>query len=176
MSFWFLLPFILQALVMIADEFYFHYRRGLPLWERIGHPLDTLTVLACFGWIYWQAPTVFHVKVYVALAIFSILFVTKDGKVHTRYCVAGENWLHDLLFILHPLVLIAAFLIWPSLHPDALGIFPASWETSPFLRKFFQGQLLLMILFWIYQIVYWNFLWKAPESLSPKSTTTSMMP
>jgi len=28
---------------MGVDEFYFHRRRGLPRWERLAHPLDTMT-------------------------------------------------------------------------------------------------------------------------------------
>ena len=38
-----------QAALMMVDELHFHRRRGLPRWERIGHPLDTATVLVCYG-------------------------------------------------------------------------------------------------------------------------------
>ncbi len=42
------LPFVLQGLVMVVDEFIIHEKRGLPSWERYGHPLDSFTVLAAF--------------------------------------------------------------------------------------------------------------------------------
>ncbi len=41
-------PFALQGLAILVDEFYFHRRRGLPIWERWGHPLDTLSLLICW--------------------------------------------------------------------------------------------------------------------------------
>ncbi len=152
-------PFLLQNAIMIVDEFYFHYQRGLPRWERIGHPLDTLTILSCFSWILFIPPHPFSTKVYLSLAIFSCLFVTKDEWVHIRFCRPGENWIHAILFMLHPLLLISAFLIWPLLH-----------STEPSILKiFFYGQFSLTILFLIYQILYWNFLWKE----QPKSTIAS---
>lgn len=44
------IPFPLQMICMAVDEAHFHRWRGLPRWERLGHSLDTLTVLACFMW------------------------------------------------------------------------------------------------------------------------------
>ena len=41
----------LQALVMAVDEFYCHYRRELPRWERWGHPLDTFFSFTAVGTI-----------------------------------------------------------------------------------------------------------------------------
>src|SRR5262249_11498801 len=43
-------PSLLQAPAMAVDEGWYHNRRGLPRWERIGHPLDTLTVAATYGY------------------------------------------------------------------------------------------------------------------------------
>ncbi len=43
---------------------------GLGAWERIGHPLDTSTVLACLGWVLF-APTQRSVEFYVLLALVS---------------------------------------------------------------------------------------------------------
>jgi hypothetical protein len=40
------IPFALQMCCMAVDEVHFHRQRGLPRWERLGHPLDTLTVCA----------------------------------------------------------------------------------------------------------------------------------
>ena len=46
-----MLPIALQAMAMVVDEGWFHRRRGLPRWERLGHPLDTLTIAVCLGWL-----------------------------------------------------------------------------------------------------------------------------
>jgi len=42
-----LIPFGVQAFLIILDEYVFHIKRALPKWERIGHPLDTLSVVVC---------------------------------------------------------------------------------------------------------------------------------
>ena len=66
-----LLPFGLQMFCMAFDELYFHRRRGLPQWERIGHPLDTLTVVICLLWLLSVPPSSGAVAIYAGLAIFS---------------------------------------------------------------------------------------------------------
>ncbi len=124
-----LIPFIVQMAVITFDEFYFHVRRGLPKWERIGHPLDTLTVLGCFAFIAWVPYSPLTLKLYIGLALFSCLFVTKDEFVHKECCPASEQWLHALLFLNHPVVLTAAGLLWPiidgaSVPPGSQGSFP----------------------------------------------------
>ena len=137
----FAIPFALQGLAILFDEFYFHHRRGLPVWERRGHPLDTLTVLLCFGFLLLFSPTEANVWIYSALAIFSSIFVTKDEAVHAKYCTVSENWLHAVLYILHPLVFIGAGILWyQNSAPQILLV-----------------QTLIVFLFLIYQIGYWNF-------------------
>jgi 2-polyprenyl-6-hydroxyphenyl methylase/3-demethylubiquinone-9 3-methyltransferase len=137
---WLMIPIALQAAAMLIDEGWFHRRRGLPRWERIGHPLDTLTILACLGWLALSAPEDAHaLPVYVALAVFSTLFVTKDEAVHARLCTAGEHWLHALLFTLHPIVLAAFAMLWWS------------QETTLVLV-----QLAITSGFLVYQITYWT--------------------
>jgi 2-polyprenyl-6-hydroxyphenyl methylase/3-demethylubiquinone-9 3-methyltransferase len=127
-----------QAFAMIVDEFHFHRRRGLPRWERIGHPLDTLTIALCLAWLL-VAPRAW--EGYVALAIASTLFVTKDEGVHAKQCGAGEHWLHAVLFALHPIVLAAfAWLAWQG------------------YRSVLVGQLAITLAFMTYQVVYWNLL------------------
>ncbi len=136
------IPIALQAVVMLIDEAWFHRRRGLPRWERIGHPLDTATIVVCLGWLLGSRP---HdpgaLAVYAGLAVFSSLFVTKDESVHLRCCSAGEQWLHAILFVLHPIVLAAFGLAW--------------WSGYELLLV---GQLVLSLAFMTYQIVYWNVL------------------
>jgi 2-polyprenyl-6-hydroxyphenyl methylase / 3-demethylubiquinone-9 3-methyltransferase len=130
-------PIGLQALAMIVDEAYFHHRRELPRWERIGHPLDTLTIVLCLLWLLLGG----GLSVYIALAIASTLFVTKDEWVHAEHCRPGEQWLHAVLFALHPIVLAAfGYLAWHG-------------ETTLLV-----GQLAITSGFMLYQLVYWNVL------------------
>ena len=140
-----ILPFFLQGIFMVMDEFYFHQRRGLLRWERIGHPLDTLTVLACFS--YLEFSTQFSPTAYFCLSAFSCLFITKDEFVHKEHSSGAENWLHSVLFILHPIVLYCAYLI---------------AHEGP-MRPFFIAQFVLATLMLGFQVFYWNFLKANPK-------------
>ncbi|MBC7754921.1 MAG: hypothetical protein H7Z71_11835 [Moraxellaceae bacterium] len=146
------IPFGLQAVAMFFDEFYFHRKRGLPLWERIGHPFDTLTVLSCYLFIFYAAPTDANLKIYIALCAFSSLFITKDEFVHTERCEARENWLHAVLFVLHPVTFLAAGLIWKQ-------------NTYP---EFLLVQPIVTFLFMLYQILYWSPLWNKKNQINLK--------
>lgn len=137
----FVVPVALQALAMVVDEAYFHRKRGLPRWERIGHPLDTLTIVACLTWLLATTPGETTLGVYVGLAIFSSLFVTKDEWIHAKHCEPGEQWLHAVLFVLHPIVLAAFGIVWWLGERDVLVL-----------------QLVVAIAFATYQTVYWNVL------------------
>ena len=139
------LPFAIQGLVMFFDELYFHRKRGLPLWERLGHPLDTLTVLGCYLFMLFNQPTDLNLKIYIGLAVFSCLFITKDEFVHSEHCEPAENWLHSLLFVLHPICFLAAFLVWQ--------------EQKDFI--FLKAQAVVIFCFMIYQITYWSFFGKS---------------
>lgn len=134
------LPFILQGLCMLVDEFYFHEKRGLPLWEKLGHPLDTLTVGICYAYLLFGSP---HLMVYVALASFSCLFITKDEWIHTEKCSAPENWLHAMLFVLHPLSFLSAYYLVQNGEVSFLKI-----QTS------------VIFLFMFYQAIRWSFPWR----------------
>lgn len=136
-----LVPIALQALAMLVDEGWFHRRRGLPRWERIGHPLDTLTFVICLGWLLAGGSA----HGYLALAVGSTLFVTKDEPIHAQRCSAGEHWLHAALFVLHPLVL-AAFYCLPA----------------PVLV----GQLAVTLAFLAYQVIYWNVIRVEPRRIN----------
>lgn len=131
----------LQASAMFVDEGHFHASRQLPRWERLGHPLDTLSVALCYGWLSVASPRAPHaLAVYVALAAISCLLVTKDEVVHARLCTPAEHWLHAVLFVLHPIVLAAFAMAW--------------LEGS---RALVAGQLALTVAFGTYQLVRWNF-------------------
>ncbi len=139
------LPFVIHALCMLFDEFYFHHKRSLGKWERLGHPIDTLSVLICFAIPLFNGA----LSYYVAMSIFSSILITKDEWVHQKECEAQEQWLHSVLFVLHPILLAlygAAFYS-PSQHLSLIH------SQAPFL-------LLTTFLFGLYQFFYWNFLCK----------------
>jgi hypothetical protein len=139
---WLAMPLLAQGGAMLFDELYFHRRRGLPRWERIGHPIDTASVIACYAFAWSVAPSRAALGVYVLLAGFSCLLVTKDEGVHARRCSVGEQWLHSVLFVLHPIVLGASALLWLNGERTLLAI-----------------QAGLTLLFGLYQILYWNMPW-----------------
>jgi hypothetical protein len=159
-------PFVVQAIAMAVDEFYFHRKRGLGLWERIGHPVDTLTTLACIAWVLAVPPTTRTVTVYLALAFVSCLCITKDEFVHARRCSPGEHWLHALLFVLHPMCLAVLGLLWPAQHgsPSAL---PAWLASTSVVGRLLLGQFLLTGAFGLYQTFYWNLPWTKRPVESP---------
>ena len=136
-----LLPALLQGLAMFVDEFVFHRRRGLPRWERLGHPLDTLTVASCYGWLVAMPASRPHaLGVYVGLCAFSCLFITKDELVHAKLCEPLETWLHAVLFVLHPMVFLGFGVIWLS-GTEARVLKAALLSTLAVLA---------------YQFLYWN--------------------
>jgi hypothetical protein len=141
----FFVPFIVQAVVITYDEFYFHIKRGLPLWERIGHPIDTLSIVLCLAFVLVFPYSKVLILPFALLAALSCLLVTKDEFVHKEHCDAKEQWLHALLFLNHPLVLISTGWMWGQ-----------GGRFNPFLTV----QLILVSLFCVYQLVYWNLVWK----------------
>lgn len=154
-------PFALQGLAIFVDEFYFHRARGLPQWEKIGHPLDTLTVGLCFGYLLAMPFSRGASLGFVALSVFSCVFVTKDEWVHKKECSANELWLHSLLFVLHPIVLILAGFIWYlRSNPSVAAL--SGWDNSLMSLAWLavQTQAAIVAVFFVYQLVYWNFIWK----------------
>ncbi len=146
---------------MVFDEGYFHIRRGLPKWERIGHPIDTLSVLLCMGFVLFVPFSAKALWIYCALSILSTLLVTKDEFVHKHHCPAAENWLHAFLFTLHPITLISAGFIWPIVQGCEVSPWIARWLSAPEpLALFLKLQFGTMSFFLVYQIAYWNFLWE----------------
>lgn len=128
-----------QGLLMLVDEFYFHYERGLPKWERYGHPLDTFFFFIVF---LFSATAKFdsnNIPIFIGLSFFSCLFITKDEWVHSQQCGPGEQWLHSILFIIHPLSLYVCYFFW---HEGQ--------------QHLIQLQALLIFVFMLYQIFYWN--------------------
>ncbi|MFS8564283.1 MAG: hypothetical protein LVR00_08275 [Rhabdochlamydiaceae bacterium] len=159
-----IVPFIVQLIAMSIDEGYFHWKRGLPKWERIGHPIDTLSVVICFLFVFFVPFSSGALKIFIGLAAISCLLVTKDEFVHKHVCPASENWLHALLFINHPIILTATGLIWCATSSPAIPQWIVNWlGQSKELRAFLVFQIIGSSLFMIYQIVYWNFIWKEKQ-------------
>lgn len=132
------LPLALQAIAIVFDEFYFHYKRSpLPNWERFGHPIDTLSVILTLSILLIFPEEEFSSPLYWSAAAFSCALITKDEWIHHKLCTAGEQWLHAILFILHPISFYVLFEI--SKNPE--------WTFILWV------QFLILTIFWIYQLL-----------------------
>ena len=161
MDFLLLMPTMIQGLAMVFDEFYFHRRRGLGRWERIGHPVDTATVLLAYGLLLWGPASRTTIIAFIVASLVSSLVITKDEFVHQKECLPGESWLHAVLFVLHPMALGAAGVSWYLMHdPTALLWSELSFLSAADLNLALYGQAALISGFLIYQTVYWNGPWK----------------
>lgn len=137
-----ILPFLLQMPLIVFDEWAFHRKRALPKWERIGHPLDTLSVVIALLLPAFFAYSPPLLKVFIGLSLISCLMVTKDEWVHKHHCPAAEHWVHALLFLNHPILLTGAGFLWASDLP---------WGPA-----FLKMQMGFAFLFMLYQAIYWN--------------------
>ena len=131
------IAFSVQGIAMFIDEFYFHMRRGLGRWERLGHPVDTLFFIAAL-WGGLNADRIGNAWA-AGIAVLSSLVILKDEFEHKKLSSVGENVLHGVLFMIHPLVLIA---VW--FERVQLG----NWVLVP------------PVVFLLYQVVYWGLLRK----------------
>lgn len=128
-----------QGMLMVIDEWSFHRARRLGEWESWGHVADSVLFIAALSPAALFAPTSGPALVYASLAIVSTIVVTKDEWIHTRECEAAENWVHALLFALHPCVLIAVGALWARGEGELLRL------GLPFFVAFFG----------MYQWLYW---------------------
>ena len=135
-------PFLLQGLLMGVDELYCHRRRVLNRWERWGHPVDTLVFSSCLAFLYFAEPGRWQLMLFALLGLVSSLMISKDEWQHRELCSGFENWLHSLLFMLHPVLLIWAGYLWWTRQPQAGAVIGAS--------------VLLSLAFFLYQLLYWN--------------------
>ena len=136
-----LLASAFQMVAMGFDELVFHRRRGLQRWERLGHPLDTLSAALCYGWLVLTPPARPHaVGIYLALCAFSSVLITKDEFVHAQFCEPAEAWLHSMLFVLHPIVFMGVGAVWYA-------------GAAPWLPKV---ELWATLGLFIHQLVYWS--------------------
>jgi hypothetical protein len=149
-------PFILQVIAMAIDELVFHRARGLPRWERIGHPLDTLSVIGCFAWTLFAPFEETALAAYGAFAVASCLLVTKDEPVHAVHCTAKEQWLHAVLFLLHPIVLASAAILWAASRDAAPAWLPIGAHPA---RILLSCELAMTAIAGVHQTLYWNVRW-----------------
>lgn len=158
MFYWIILafvPYLIQSLALAVDEFILHHRRGLPRWERWGHPLDTLSVLLVNAIALFFSFSQNFLFLFVLLGFFSCIFVTKDEWVHSKKCSAFEHWLHGILFVCHPLTFVSTSFFWILRdRPTNVGFDLAASQTGAVVLV---GQVLLLSVFFAYQIIYWNF-------------------
>jgi 2-polyprenyl-6-hydroxyphenyl methylase/3-demethylubiquinone-9 3-methyltransferase len=135
---------------MGVDELGFHSGRTVPRLEWLGHALDTSVFLVCLACPLLLAPTALHLKGYAGLAALSCLLVTKDELGPHLACKGGEHWVHAVLFLLHPVVLIATACLWaaPGSVPPVLPVPPAAlaslmlWLQAALVGAFLLFQLL----------------------------------
>jgi hypothetical protein len=140
------LPFILQAIAFVFDEFYFHWKRGLGRWEMIGHPLDTLSVILFYLSLYLLDLKT-NQWIVLLFGVFSCIFITKDEWVHSKLCKPAENWLHAVLFMVHPCCFIAAW----KIASDNLTIFGVL-ESRIFILQLVLSSVVVIA----YQIIFWG--------------------
>ncbi|MEO0337503.1 MAG: hypothetical protein AAF202_14000, partial [Pseudomonadota bacterium] len=128
------LPFALQGVFHFFDEFYYHRKREpLPRWELWSHPVDTAGVLILYLICLFSPLNSLSVAAYGTMFIFSCFSITKDEWIHHAHCSAGEHWLHSLLFVVHPLTLLAAGMFGLSRFENELGY----GFLSPFAEVFY---------------------------------------
>jgi hypothetical protein len=131
---------LLQALCTGFDEMICHRKRGLPHWERIGHPVDSffLTLTLAYAGYFSFSPS--RLVVFGAMAILSCLIVSKDEFVHAQQCDGFESWLHALMFMLHPVLLMLVGISWRD-------------GSAQIIRS---GLPIIVGLVGSYQFIYWN--------------------
>lgn len=150
-----LVPLGVQALALFVDEFVLHYRRSLPRWERLGHPIDTCSVLGALAIPVFVNFSNMSLLCFVCAAFFSSFLVTKDEWVHARACSGLEHWLHAVLFICHPMTFVSMAFFW-ALRDLPMWL-PADASIVSTAEHLIRGQFVLLIGFLSYQIIYWNF-------------------
>ncbi len=143
-----ILPFFIQGLLMGVDEFYCHRRRTMRKWERWGHPVDTLVFSSCLAFLFLADREAGNIFIYGFLSLLSCLTISKDEWEHRGLCTGFENWLHSLLFMIHPVVLIWAGYLW--------------WSAEHTARQVIAGALVLSMAFLFYQLIYWNW-WRRDQ-------------
>lgn len=162
-TFIFMLIF-LHGACMLFDEFFFHHKRKLPKWERIGHPIDTLFFILCYCIIIFLPISNTTILLYFIFSVLSCLIITKDEFIHLKNCCTYEQYLHAILFVLHPIILIVLFCSWVNFSTTELVIFRQI--NLPHLKYLIAAQFGLAVIFFFYQIIYWNIIFKDEKNVT----------
>ncbi len=158
-------PFLLQALLIIFDEGFYHIRRGLPRWERIGHPVDTFSFVACLCLVQSIPYSTQGLIWFVILTILSCLLITKDEFIHKHHCPASEQWVHAVMFINHPVMLASLGLLWyASSGASHSHLITLAIQDKKVVSLFLKTQTIFTVAFMIYQIIFWNFIWQEKKN------------
>jgi hypothetical protein len=105
--------FMMQSSLIAVDEFICHRSRVLPRWELVGHPIDTFCLWAYLAALWFlDADFVWALSVAAILGFISCLVITKDEWEHKKHSSAFENWLHAMLFVIHPTVVLLYYYLW----------------------------------------------------------------
>jgi hypothetical protein len=146
-------PFFLQALFHFFDEFHYHRKREpLPRWELWSHPVDTFGVLLLYSVCLFAPLGTWSVSGFVFLFLLSCFSVTKDEWVHKKHCSSGEQWLHALLFVIHPVTLLFAGLYGLSRFPrDANYNFLQGFRESFWIFELFVVATVLVLLMQVFK-------------------------
>ena len=151
-----LLPFALLGVVTSVDELYYHRKRGLPRWERLGHPLDLLAFVFCWAWMATHDFNDTNLCVYVGLTSFACILSTKDEWVHAELCPPGEQWMHSMMFMFNPVVFFCGGFIW-ACAPSTLAVPATHWEeTAQFLHPLIYLNTIGYVILLIYNFTYWH--------------------
>jgi hypothetical protein len=140
-----------QGVCILVDEIYFHRARRLPRWELLGHPLDTIFYLGYLLSLQARIGIGFS----AALGLMSSLIITKDEWIHRVHAPATESWLHAMLFLLHPALILVSLQL-------------AYRETPATFSRVLAGSVVLVSLFLTYQISEGVRRWKTDLQIAPK--------
>ena len=143
---------VLQAVAMLGDELVHHRRRGLPRWERLSHPLDAALWIVALCWLRFVPPAPDAAWAYVVLLVVSSLSITKDEWVHARVCGGAQQWLHSILFMLHPVLLI----IGGAPGWGLWGVAHSAGAAGELARGVLGAQIGVSAAFSLYQVGYWR--------------------
>ncbi|RHX93798.1 hypothetical protein DLM76_12420 [Leptospira yasudae] len=150
----FAFPFFFGLVLAAIDEFYFHWKRGLPTWERIGHSIDIVFTIIPYSILIFFEYDQTNLLVYVIFALISCMTVVKDVWVHNRECEASEEFIHGLMSMLHPILLLIPALLWPSFHGGQSSILLSKDAT---MFKFFFTAIYIGSFVWLaYNFIFWN--------------------
>lgn len=111
-----------QGTLSLLDEALFHRWRVLGRTESWSHVFDTGFFALTISMPAFLTPTKTRLALFVLGALISSVGITKDNWIHERECSPGEQWIHSLLFVLHPLVLATLAWLWlEQKNPELRG-------------------------------------------------------